>query len=129
MLFSSPVLPRRHALLWAALAVGVVVAVVAVSYYLRVGNSKVLDPQARLAPALAHAVTPDQIGTLAERLEERLGQTPDDGAGWAMLARSYATLGRFEPAARAYAQAAKRMPNDAGLLADYADALARKSVV
>ncbi|MDH3319155.1 MAG: c-type cytochrome biogenesis protein CcmI, partial [Betaproteobacteria bacterium] len=121
---SSPPPARRHALLWAALAVGAAVALVAVSYSLWVGNSKSPDPPARVEPALAHAVTPAQMGTLAERLEERLRQKPDDAAGWTMLARSYATLGRFEPAARAYAQAAKRTPNNADLLADYADALA-----
>jgi cytochrome c-type biogenesis protein CcmH len=41
-----------------------------------------------------------------------------------MLARSYSVLGRFDQAAAAYAEAAKRLPEDAQLLADYADALA-----
>ena len=41
-----------------------------------------------------------------------------------MLGRSYAVLGRFGEASEAYAKAAARMPRDAQLLADYADALA-----
>src|SRR5260221_10059584 len=41
-----------------------------------------------------------------------------------MLGRSYAVLGRFGEATEAYAKAAARMPRDAQLLADYADALA-----
>ena len=41
-----------------------------------------------------------------------------------MLARSYAALGRFGEAAAAYAHAVERLPGDAQVLADYADALA-----
>ncbi len=110
---------------WTVIAVGASFALVAVSLYLWVGNPKALYPQARLAPDAAHQMTPDQIATLAERLAERLKRSPDDAHGWVMLARSYTALGRWDPAAQAYAQAAKLVPNDAGLLADYADALAK----
>jgi cytochrome c-type biogenesis protein CcmH len=41
-----------------------------------------------------------------------------------MLGRSYSVLDRFPEAAEAYANAVKRAPPDAQLLADYADALA-----
>lgn len=41
-----------------------------------------------------------------------------------MLARSYNALGRYDQAASAYAKAARQLPNDAQLLADYADTLA-----
>ena len=47
---------------------------------------------------------------------------PADPRGWALLGRSYAALGRYEDAARAFAQAAERAPDDAAILADYADA-------
>lgn len=124
MMSSSPPPVRRRALLWAALAVGGAVALAAVAYAVWVGNAKSPEPPARAEPALAHAVSAEQLGTLSQQLEARLKQSPDDGPGWAMLARSYVMLGRFEPAARAYAQAAQRMPNNADLLADYADALA-----
>jgi len=121
---SSPPLARRPALLWIALAAGAAVLLTAVSYYFWTGNAQAPRPQARAEPALAHAVSAEQLGTLSQQLEARLRQSPDDGPGWAMLARSYVMLGRFEPAARAYAQAAQRMPSNADLLADYADALA-----
>ena len=51
-------------------------------------------------------------------------ETPDDPEGWMLLARSYGALGRYNQAAQAYANAAARLPGDAGLLADYADVLA-----
>jgi cytochrome c-type biogenesis protein CcmH len=41
-----------------------------------------------------------------------------------MLGRSYAVLGRFGESSEAYSKAVARVPNDAQLLADYADALA-----
>jgi cytochrome c-type biogenesis protein CcmH len=41
-----------------------------------------------------------------------------------MLARSYAVLGRFDEAIPAYAHAAELQPDNASLLADYADAVA-----
>jgi cytochrome c-type biogenesis protein CcmH len=62
----------------------------------------------------------EMINALAARLEKN----PDDGKGWAMLARTYATLKRFPEAAAAYEKAAKLIQNDAKLLADYADVLA-----
>ncbi len=65
-----------------------------------------------------------QIESMVERLAERMKENPDDATGWAMLGRSYAVLNRFPEAAAAYANAVKRSPPDAQLLADYADALA-----
>ena len=51
-------------------------------------------------------------------------ENPDDVKGWEMLGRSYAVLERFPEAVAAYANAVKRSPPNAQLLADYADALA-----
>ncbi len=109
---------------WVVVAVVGAIALAAVSIYLWVDKSKAPDPQARPAPELAHAVTPEQLAKLVEQLEGRLKQVPDDAAGWVMLARSQISLSRFDAAARAYAQAAKLRPKDVDLLADYADALA-----
>jgi cytochrome c-type biogenesis protein CcmH len=115
--------PAARAPRWVPLAVGAAVPVVAASFYLWVGNPAALDPQARAAPDAAHAVTPEQIAAMVERLAERLKQTPDDVDGWVMLARSFGTLNRFDQSAQAYAHVVKLVPDNAGLLADYADAL------
>ena len=50
-------------------------------------------------------------------------ERPDDAQGWALLARSMAALGRFAESADAYGHLAKLVPNDAQVLADYADSL------
>ena len=73
----------------------------------------------------AGARTPlPSMEVLAQRLALKMRtQTPDDGEGWALLARSYVEIKQYREAADAFAQAAKRIPNDATLLADYADAL------
>ena len=52
---------------------------------------------------------------------EKLKSAPDDPDGWAMLGRTYAYLGRLEDATGAFEEALKRRPDDARLLADYAD--------
>src|SRR5581483_6680736 len=71
-----------------------------------------------------HGLTPQQFEGLVARLAARLKEHPEDAEGWMMLGRSYAVLGRFREASDAYANAAVRQPQDAQLLADYADALA-----
>jgi cytochrome c-type biogenesis protein CcmH len=62
----------------------------------------------------------EMIKTLSARLEK----DPNDGKGWAMLARSYAVLGRYNEALPAYEKAASLVQNDPVLLVDYADVLA-----
>lgn len=63
------------------------------------------------------------LNTLMERLKKKLEQNPNDAAGWAMLARSYMAMERYADAVPAFEKAFKLNPNDADMLADYADAL------
>jgi cytochrome c-type biogenesis protein CcmH len=65
-----------------------------------------------------------QIAAMVESLAQRLKQHPDDANGWVLLAHSYQALERFTEAADAYARADALIPNNASLLADYADTLA-----
>jgi cytochrome c-type biogenesis protein CcmH len=74
--------------------------------------------------AAPHALVPEQVEAMVEQLAKRLKDQPDDADGWMMLARSLVVLGRHAQAVDAFKQAASLHPDDAGLLADYADALA-----
>ena len=65
-----------------------------------------------------------ELATMVDKLAERMKGRPDDAEGWTMLARSYTVLGRFPDALPAYKRAVELRPDDAGLLADYADAVA-----
>jgi cytochrome c-type biogenesis protein CcmH len=107
----------------AALALGLAVPICAVAVYLSVGNPRMLAPQAQEGVG-PHGMSAQQFETLVERLAARLRDKPEDVEGWVMLGRSYAVLGRYGESSAAYAKAAKRLPRDAQLLADYADSLA-----
>jgi cytochrome c-type biogenesis protein CcmH len=63
------------------------------------------------------------LNTLMDRLKKKLEQNPDDASGWAMLARSYMAMERYAEAVPTFEKAFKLNPNDADMLADYADAL------
>ena len=96
--------------------------VVAGGLYFLLGN-----PAAMTAPpADAEAsITDPQIAAMVDGLAKRLQANPDDGEGWALLGRSYRALGRFDAAALAYAEAAKRLPASAPLYTDWAEAVAQ----
>lgn len=121
-----PTQDARRPRLAIALALGVSAAVIGT--YLMFGSPQTVDP-ARSPPAgqagqAPHALTPQQIVGMVERLSERLQDNPNDGQGWQMLARSYGVLGRYAESAAAYARAISLLPPDAQLLADFADTLA-----
>ena len=63
------------------------------------------------------------LNTLIDRLKQKLEQNPGDATGWTLLARSYMAMERYADAVPIFDKAVKLNPNDAHLLADYADAL------
>jgi cytochrome c-type biogenesis protein CcmH len=68
-----------------------------------------------------HALSPDQILVMAEKLALRLQENPADGEGWLMLGRSYAVLGRYPESVAAYSRAMILLPPEAQRYADFAD--------
>jgi cytochrome c-type biogenesis protein CcmH len=107
-----------------AVAVAIAVPFLAVALYAFIGTPEALAPESGAAAAPEHALTPENLATMVDRLAARLGTKPDDTEGWIMLGRSNAVLGRHAQSAAAYARAAAQRPGDAQLLTDYADALA-----
>ncbi len=116
-------------------AIGVFIAAVVIGGYFWVGSPAGVDvtpspvtargdanPQAD--GAKSHPISDEQISAMAEKLAARLKENPEDAAGWSMLARSYAMMGRHAESLTAYKKAAALIPQDAQLLADYADSLA-----
>jgi len=115
----APTVQRRP---WAAAIVSAVaIPAIAFGVYAALGNPRATDPKVtQAAPQMpAHEVT-EMVDRLAQKVRER----PDDVRGWSLLARSMASLGRFDDAVEAYAHLAQLVPDDANVLADYADALA-----
>lgn len=110
-----------------ALLLAVLLPAAAVAIYLQVGRPDALAMPPELLAAAAtptdHGPSEEDIPAMVERLAERLRTQPEDIDGWHMLARSYSTMNRYADAARAYGHLAALLPQDAGVLADYADAL------
>lgn len=108
-------------------ALALALPALAAALYLQIGTRAGLDPALLNAPAQqeqGHAVTDEQIADMVQGLAKRLAEHPDDAEGWSMLARSYNAMGRFAEASSAFARLAQLLPQDANVLADYADALA-----
>jgi cytochrome c-type biogenesis protein CcmH len=82
------------------------------------------EAAAKATAGPGHPITSAQIESMIEKLAARLKANPDDVDGWAMLGRSYAMVGKHELAAPALKRASTARPDDAALMADYADALA-----
>ena len=111
-----------------ALALALIVPTASGLLYWQLGNPLAMTepPAASLsAQGGSEGASPfaDGLGPLIERLKQKMQQNPNDGTGWALLARSYMGMGRHAEAALAYENATKLIPDDAQLLADYADAM------
>ena len=111
----------------AAIAVAATVPIVAGVLYTMLGNpaavNSVTVPVARNPHGEGSANDP-KIVAMIDMLAEKMKANPDDPNGWVLLSRSYLKLGRYDDAAAAFAEAAKRMPEVAALLADQAEAIA-----
>jgi cytochrome c-type biogenesis protein CcmH len=117
--------PRISRRAWAiALALFVVIPVAAVGLYLWLGSPNATTVAAGGTDSTPqHQMSDAQLAAMVDQLAQRLKSRPDDAEGWALLARSYAAMGRFADSAAAYEHAATIVTDNAQLLADYADAL------
>ncbi|MGH7218751.1 MAG: c-type cytochrome biogenesis protein CcmI, partial [Nitrospiraceae bacterium] len=111
-----------------ALALAIIIPTVSGLLYWELGN-----PLAMTQPTAAQLAaqgssedahpTADSLDALIEQLQQKMEQNPNDGVGWVLLARSYVGMGRYPDAVPIFEKAVKLIPDDAQLLADYADAL------
>ncbi len=105
----------------AGIALAVVLPVLAVSLYALLGSPAAILPEAeRTQKATA------DMEQLTIRLAQKLEQSPDNPEGWAMLARSYKSLGRWDEAERAFLRIGPSLESNAELLAEYAEMLAQR---
>jgi cytochrome c-type biogenesis protein CcmH len=118
---TAPATPRAQRAGIVATIVGITVPITAIALYALLGTPQAMFPDS--SAGSERAVTPEQIEAMVATLAERMKTNPADIQGWVMLGRSYAAMGRFGEAAGAYAKAAEQRPEEAQILADYADAL------
>lgn len=103
-----------------AIALMILVPLLAVGGYAKLGQPEAMDPEARARPP---QVTAAQIEGMVAGLAKRLQDNPGDIQGWFMLARSYKALDRLPEAAAAYAKVESEVAKNPDLLTDYAEIL------
>jgi len=111
-----------------AVALAVIIPTVSILLYGKLGTPSAISSAGSSASAAPgnggrEPILLSEMDALTERLKAKLEQNPADGVGWALLARAYVELGRHPEAVQVYEKAMHLIPNDAQLLADYADAL------
>ena len=77
-------------------------------------------------PAMDANSAPD-LNKAADTLAAKLKDNPQDGAGWALLARTYRATERFAEANDAYTKARALLPEEPDLLAESAEAMGLSS--
>jgi cytochrome c-type biogenesis protein CcmH len=110
---------------WTAAILGSALPIAALLLYLAVGNHDAFAPMAARSAkdGADHEVTPQQVEAMALSLAAKLEKEPGNVDGWVMLARTYYAMNRHAEAARAFDRAVALVPDNADLLADYADSV------
>ena len=120
--------PRQVSSRPVAFALAIIMPTVSGLLYWELGNPHAMtEPTAASLSAQgssddAHP-SADSLEALVERLKQKMEQNPNDGVGWVLLARSYVGMGRHSEAVPIFQKAVTLIPDDAQLLADYADTL------
>lgn len=105
-----------------AIAIAILLPLLAVALYAVLGSPTAVLP----GEVQAQRATAD-MEDLAVKLAKKLEQNPDNPEGWAMLARSYKSMGRWDDAERAFARIGPALDNNAELLAELAETLVQKN--
>ena len=117
---AAPRQERRAIVLAVALALALPLA--AGLLYFTLGNPAALRPAAPEASAAN-----GDVNQMVNQLAARLRQHPDDPRGWAMLAKAYKELQRYDESEQAFRHIGPMLDTDADMLAEHADLLAMVS--
>jgi cytochrome c-type biogenesis protein CcmH len=109
---------------WTLPALAVLIPAVSISLYLLVGSPGALDFVQNQAPGAEEPFTPEKLAQMAEQLNERLTQEPNNADGWVMLARVERSLSHFENAEKALSKSLSLSMND-DVLIERAEVLAQ----
>ena len=104
-----------------ALALAVMVALIAVGVYQRVGAPELAGIDLR---DIDRPVDSAALEKLIAGIEQRTRDEPNDGEAWAMLAEARKMQQRHADAVGAYERAVRLLPPDARLLSDFAESVA-----
>lgn len=122
----KPARSGKRASRWPAVVVAVLLPLASVGFYMQFGDPAALDPGLRASsqdPTDGH-MSGEQLEQMLGSLRQRLEKEPENANGWLTLARTLYQVRKFEEAAKAYDKVVELVPDDASVLADYADAAA-----
>jgi len=104
------------------IAIAILLPLLGVAMYALLGSPKAVLP----VEVQTQRATAD-MEQLVAKLAQKMEQNPGNPEGWAMLARSYKSLGRWDDAERAFARVGQDLNNNAELLAELAETLVQKN--
>ena len=116
----------------ASILIALLIPVIAVSVYLKVGNptfTSNIDSKKAAASALKDRVprnadgTPD-IDTMVTRLQKKMDKNPDNAKGWYMLGRSYMVLKRYPEATKSFESSLRIKSDSVEIMLALADSIA-----
>jgi len=113
---------------WTAAILGGVLPIAAVILYIALGSHEAFGPAGKAtataaAPDAQHDMSPEKVEAMVTALAARLEKEPNNIEGWSLLAHTYYKMDKLPQAIAAYEHAVKLEPDNATLLADYADAV------
>jgi cytochrome c-type biogenesis protein CcmH len=112
----------RNPLKITAIVLSVLLPLVAVGLYMKIGNPDVFSPQTSHSASSDMGAPHSEAGVRA--LEKKVEANPADGESLVLLARSYMDAERYADSAQIYDKLTKLAVDEAWVWADYADALA-----
>ncbi|KAF0165969.1 MAG: cytochrome c-type bioproteinis protein CcmH [Rhodocyclaceae bacterium] len=105
-----------------AITIAILLPLIAIGLYALLGSpAAVLPGEVQTQRATA------DLEQLTAKLAAKMEQNPDNPEGWAMLARSYKSLGRWDDAERAFTRIGPDLNKNAELLAELAEMLVQKN--
>jgi cytochrome c-type biogenesis protein CcmH len=108
---------------WTAAVLAGALPIAAVLIYFMLGSHDAFSPAAKAAADAQHDMSPEKVESMVTTLAAKLEKDPNNAQGWSILAHTYYAMNRLPQAVAAYERAVKLDPDNANLLADYADAL------
>lgn len=100
----------------------IAIPISAFGFYMLAGTPEALNIKAKTVPQMS----PEQVNTAIDEIEQRLASNPDDLEAWKVVARTYLALGLFSKAENAYEQVLRLEGPSAQTYAAIADAIGLK---
>ena len=117
--------PLRRSARGVVIALVVLVPLISIALYYRLGDPRVFDPAVQSATAAMQQARQEGMPPMEQAiagLRDRLEREPDDLEGWLLLGRAYKSIERFSDAQAAFSRAMALAPESGSVMIEYAEA-------